>query len=100
MWIEAGPGDCSVRRQDRHRRGTEHHEEDPPQGPLRRTSEEGSFLIVLLKDCEKTRGESIQFPLALTASWTARDTGENCALNLGFLLEKSLIDQDLHQMAE
>ena len=46
--------------------GAEHHE-DPP-GPPRMTSEEGSFLVVLLKDCEKTRGESIQFPLALTAS--------------------------------
>ena len=62
---EAGPGDCSVRRQDRYRRGAQHHE-DPP-GPPRRTSEEGSFLV-LLKDCEKTGAESIQFPLALTAS--------------------------------
>lgn len=57
----------------------------------RRMREEGTRLIVLLKDCEKARGESIKFPLVVTASLTARGPGENRGLNLGFPLERSLI---------
>lgn len=57
----------------------------------KRRSEEGPFLIVLLKGYKRARAESVKFLPAVIASLLAQDPGENSVLNLGFPLENSLV---------
>lgn len=56
----------------------------------KRRSEEGSFLIVLMKVCKKARGGSVKSLLTVIAFSLAQDPGENSVLNLGFPLKNSL----------
>lgn len=56
----------------------------------KRRSEEGSFLIVLMKVYKKARGGSVKSLLTVIAFSLAQDPGENSVLNLEFPLKNSL----------